>query len=412
MSELPPVANRFLRYVRYDTQSSETSQSYPSTEKQKDLLRVLADELRSLGLDDAVMDEFGYVTATLSSNVPTKVPVVGLIAHADTSPEVSGANVNPQVHANYDGGPIKLNEALSLTPEEGPLLLGHIGGTIITSDGNTLLGADDKAGIAEIMTLLEVLRADASIPHGTLRIAFTPDEEVGKGTEFFDVKKFGVDFAYTVDTGNPGNLENETFCAFSAAVSFKGINVHPGYAKDKLASAIKAAARFVDLLPPDMAPETTEGRQGYMHPHSIRGGVEEATLELILRDFEEAGIRAQQKILEDIGGKVRHDFPKVTVNVSTKESYRNMRFVLEKHPKVIEYAFEAIRRSGLEPKLTAIRGGTDGTWLSYKGLPTPNLFAGGDLFHSRLEWIAVEDMEKTVETLRNLVEVVAEKAKL
>jgi tripeptide aminopeptidase len=409
MSELPPVAKRFLRYVRYDTQSSETSQSYPSTEKQKDLLRVLAGELRGLGLDDAYMDEYGYVTATLRSNVPNKTPVVGLIAHADTSPEVSGANVKPQVHENYDGGPIKLNETLSLTPEEGPLLAGHTGGTIITSDGNTLLGADDKAGIAEIMTLLEVLRADASIPHGTLRIAFTPDEEVGKGTEFFDVKKFGADFAYPVDTGNPGNLENETFCAYSATVSFKGINVHPGYAKDKLASAIKAAARFVDLLPPDMAPETTEGRQGYLHPHSIHGGVEEATLELILRDFEETGIRRQQKILDDIGGKVRHDFPKITVNVSTKESYRNMRFVLEKHPKVIEYAFEAIRRSGLEPKLTAIRGGTDGTWLSYKGLPTPNLFAGGDLFHSRLEWIAVEDMQKTVETLRNLVEVVAEK---
>jgi tripeptide aminopeptidase len=412
MSELPPVAKRFLRYVRYDTQSSETSQSYPSTEKQKDLLRVLADELRGLGLDDACMDEYGYVTATLRSNVPNKVPVVGLIAHADTSPEVSGANVKPQVHKNYDGGPIKLSETLWLTSEEGPLLRGHAGGTIITSDGSTLLGADDKAGIAEIMTLLEVLRADVLIPHGTLRIAFTPDEEVGKGTEFFDVKKFGADFAYTVDTGNPGSLENETFCAFSATVSFKGINVHPGFGKNKLASAIKAAARFVDLLPPDMAPETTEGRQGYLHPHSIHGGVEEATLELILRDFEEAGIRAQQKILENIAGTVRHDFPKVGVNVSTRESYRNMRFVLEKHPKVIEYAFEAIRRVGLEPKLNSIRGGTDGTWLSYRGLPTPNLFAGGDLFHSRLEWIAVEDMQKTVETLRHLVEVVAEKAEL
>jgi tripeptide aminopeptidase len=412
MSELPPVARRFLRYVRYDTQSSESSQSYPSTEKQKDLLRVLAGELRELGLDDAAMDEHGYVIATLPSNTTVSLPVVGLIAHVDTSPEVSGAGVNPQIHEDYDGGPIKLNATLTLTLEDGPLLGNHVGGTIITTDGNTLLGADDKAGVAEIMTLLEVLRAEPGVRHGTLRIAFTPDEEVGRGTEFFDVKKFGAGLAYTVDTGNPGNLENETFCAYSATVTCKGVNVHPGYAKGKLASAIKAAARFVDLLPPDKAPETTEGRQGYLHPHSIRGGVEEVVLELILRDFEEAGIRAQQKILEDIAGKVKRDFPKVGVNVSTRESYRNMRFVLEKHPGVIEYALEAIRRSGLEPKLTAIRGGTDGTWLSYKGLPTPNLFAGGDLFHSRQEWIAVEDMQKTVETLKNLVQVVAERGQL
>ena len=409
MNELPSVAQRFLRYVRYDTQSSETSQTYPSTEKQKELLSVLVNELRDLGLDDAAMDEYGYVMATLRSNVQATVPIIGLIAHVDTSPDVSGAKVNPQVHPDYDGGPIKLNETQRLTPEESPLLLRHIGSTIITSDGNTLLGADDKAGIAEIMALLERLRADVSIPHGTLRIAFTPDEEIGKGTEFFDIGKFDAEYAYTIDTGNLGNVENETFCADLATIAFKGINVHPGLAKDKLASAIKAAARFVDLLPPHMAPETTEERQGYLHPTSIRGGVEEVTMQLILRDFEEIKVLTQRKILDDIAKAVRLDFPKVTIVISIQESYRNMRLVMDKHPQVIEYAFEAIRRSGLEPKLTFIRGGTDGARLSLAGLPTPNLSAGGDLFHSRMEWIAIEDMEKAVATLLHLVQVWVEK---
>ncbi len=409
MSELPSVARRFLRYVKFDTQSSDESPTYPSTEKQKELLNTLVEELRSLGLDDAAMDEHSYVMATLPSNIPAKIPVIGLIAHVDTSPDVSGANVNPQIHSNYDGSSLKLNESVILTPEEAPLLRDHIGGTIFTSDGNTLLGADDKAGVAEIMTFLERLQATPSIPHGTLRIAFTPDEEVGRGTEFFDLGKFGADYAYTIDTGNPGELVNETFCADSAAVIFKGINIHPGFAKDKLVSAVKAAARFVDLLPFHMTPETTGGRQGYIHPNSIKGGVEEVNLQFILRDFEEDRLQAQRKILEDIARVVKLEFPRIVIEISTQESYRNMRFILDQHPQVIENAAEAIRRSGLEPHLTAIRGGTDGAMLSYKGLPTPNIFAGGDLFHSRLEWVAIEDMEKTVETLLKLVQVWAEK---
>ncbi len=409
MAQLPAVAQRFLRYVRYDTQSSESSQTYPSTEKQKALLLVLAEELRDLGLEDAAMDQHGYVMATLPSNVKADAPVIGLMAHVDTSPDVSGANVDPQVHLEYDGGPIKLNENYVLTPEHSPQLRQHVGGAVITTDGNTLLGADDKAGIAEIMTLLERLRDDPSIEHGRLRIAFTPDEEVGAGTRFFDVSKFGAAYAYTADGEDPGEVENETFCANAATVTFKGVNVHPGFAKDKLASAIKAAARFIDLLPAHMAPESTEGRQGYVHPNSVHGGVEEVAVKLILRDFEEAGLKAQQQLLDDIVRVVRHDFPKVDIAVSVQESYRNMRFVLEKHPVVVENALEAVRRAGLEPKLTAIRGGTDGALLSYKGLPTPNLFTGGHLFHSRLEWVAVADMEKAVDTLVHLVQVWAER---
>ena len=411
MNALPPVARRFLRYVRYDTRSSEESSTYPSTEKQKDLQRLLADELRSLGLEDAAMDEYGYVMATLPSNVPAAVPVIGLIAHVDTSPDVSGENVNPLVHAGYDGGPVRLNEDLLLTPEESPALRRHRGGTIITSDGSTLLGADDKAGVAEIMDLLEKIKNDDSIPHGTLRIAFTPDEEVGAGTRFFDLRKFGANYAYTVDTGNTGEIVDETFCADSAAVIFKGINVHPGFAKGKLASAIKAAARFVELLPPHMSPEATEGRQGYLHPNSIQGGVEEVTLQLILRDFEEDRLGDQKKMLEDIAGVVKLNSPGIEIEINVQASYRNMRYILDRHPQVIEYAAEAVRRAGLDPELAAIRGGTDGSHLSYMGLPTPNISAGGDLFHSRREWIAVEDMEKAVQTLLHLVQIWVEKSR-
>jgi len=405
MDELPSVAQRFLRYSVYDTQSSEISKTFPSTKKQKVLLKLLVKELQDLGLEDSAMDEHGYVMATLHSNVQTPVPILGLIAHVDTSPDVSGTNVNPQVHPNYGGSSIKLNETQLLTPEKSPSLLHHINDTIITAGGDTLLGADDKAGIAEIMTLLEQLQSDPSIPHGMLRIAFTVDEEIGKGMDFFDVNKFGAKYAYTVDTGTVGNIENETFCADSVTIVFKGVNIHPGYGKDKLASAVKAAARFVDLLPRHLAPESTEGRQGYIHPTSIQGSVEQVTLKLILRDFEENGLMMQRKILNDVLNVLKVDFPNVDSIISIKKTYRNMRLVLEKHPEVVERALEAVSRSGLEPKLTFIRGGTDGARLSYLGVPTPNLFAGGDLVHSRLEWISVEDMEKAVETLVNLVQV-------
>jgi len=409
MAEQPPVVQRLLRYVRIDTQSEEGVEAYPSTEKQKDLSRLLVEELKALGLDDAEMDEHGYVTATLEATVDHDVPVIGLIAHVDTSPEVSGKDVKPQLHEEYDGGPIKLNDEFTLTPEQSPQLLKFKGDTIITSDGSTLLGADNKAGIAEIMTLVERLKADDTIPHGKIRVAFTCDEEVGRGVDFFDVEKYGVKYAYTVDGETPGEIENETFCADSATLTVTGINVHPGYAKDKLVSAIKAASMFVGLLPPEMTPETTEKREGYIHPIAITGGVESVTVKMILRDFDEAPLRAQRDILEGIADKVRGAFPKAQIDLAYSESYRNMRFVLDDHPKVTEYGMEAVRRAGMEPVLNLIRGGTDGARLSFMGVPTPNIFTGGHLFHSRFEWIPVQGMEACVNTLVELVKLWAEK---
>jgi tripeptide aminopeptidase len=410
MPEHPSVVERFLRYVRIDTQSCEGVENVPSTEKQKELSRLLAGELRELGVADAEMDEHGQVMGSLRGNVSHSVPAIGLIAHVDTSPEVSGANVKPQLHQSYDGGVIRLAGGLELGPEQSPELRDHLGGTIITSDGTTLLGADNKAGCAEIMTLVERLQRDPEIPHGPLRIAFTCDEEVGNGTKFFDVTRFGAKYAYTVDGESPGEVENETFCADSATVTLRGINVHPGYAKDKLVSAIKAAADFVALLPPWMAPETTEKRQGYLHPVSVKGGVEETVLKLILRDFDESPLRAQRGILEELAAVVRRRYPRLAVEIVYEESYRNMRFVLDAHPPVVEYALEAVHRAGLTPRLNLIRGGTDGSRLSYRGVPTPNLFTGGRLFHSRAEWIAVEAMVAAVETLVQLVQIWTEKS--
>jgi tripeptide aminopeptidase len=410
MPEQPQVVQRFLRYARIDTQSREGVEDYPSTDKQKELSRLLAEELRELGVADAQMDEHGYVMGTVESNLDHEAPVIGLIAHVDTSPEVSGAGVNPRLHPDYDGGAIRLNDDHTLTPEQSPQLLKFVGGTIITTDGTTLLGADNKAGCAEIMTLVQRLRDDPSIPHGKLRIAYTCDEEVGNGVKFFDVGKFGADYAYTVDGETPGEVENETFCADSATVKITGVNVHPGYAKDKLESAIKAAAMFIEHLPLHMAPETTERRQGYLHPISISGGVEEVTIKMILRDFDEQPLRAQREILEGIAGRVRGAFPRAGVELTYAESYRNMRFVLEDHPRVVDNALEAVKRAGMDPVLNLIRGGTDGARLSFMGLPTPNIFTGGHLFHSRYEWIAVEGMQAAVDTLVHLVQIWAEPA--
>jgi len=408
MSELPPVVERFLRYVKIDTQSAEDSQTYPSTEKQKDLSRLLVGELQALGITDAAMNEHGYVIGTVPTNLSYEAPVIGLIAHVDTSPEVSGAGVNPQLHRDYDGGPIELGHGFTLTPGQSPDLLQNKGNTIITTDGSTLLGADNKAGVAEIITLVERLRADPAIPHGKLRLAFTCDEEVGNGTKHFDVEAFGADYAYTVDGEAPGEIENETFCADSATIKITGVNVHPGYAKDKLVNAVRAAAAIIDLLPKEMAPETTEGRQGYLHPVSVAGNVEEATIKLILRDFDEEPLRAQRDLLGGIIARAQAAFPRAGIEVSYAESYRNMRFVLDQHPRVVEHAMEAVRRAGLKARLNIIRGGTDGARLSFLGLPTPNIFTGGHLFHSRFEWVAVEGMQAAVETLVQLVQVWAE----
>lgn len=406
-----PVVQRFLRYVSYDTQSSEDSSTYPSTEKQKILGRLLVEELRALGVEDAELDPHGYVFGTVPSNVDFEVPVLGLIAHIDTSPEVSGHNVQPQVHPDYAGGPLRLGPEHVLSVELSPALADNIGNTIITTDGTTLLGADDKAGIAEIMTLIERLRDEPTIHHGKLRVAFTVDEEVGTGTQHFDVARFGAAYAYTIDGESPGEIENETFCADSAVVTFTGVNVHPGYAKDKLVNAAKAAALFVSLLPKDKTPESTEGRQGYVHPVSVHGTVEETRVKLILRAFEEQPLADFRALLEEIGMRVREAYPGIGVGFEYEESYRNMRFVLDKHPEVVDSALEAVRRAGLEPRLSLIRGGTDGARLSYMGLPTPNIFAGGHLFHSRYEWIAAEGMQAAVETLVQLVQVWVERAR-
>ncbi|MGA1848264.1 MAG: peptidase T [Thermoplasmatota archaeon] len=404
------VLERFLRYVKVWTTSQEgIEENYPSTERQKDLLQMLVSELREMGLEDAQMDQYGYVMATLPSNLDREreVPVVGLIAHVDTSPEVSGENVNPLIHEAYDGGDLTLSEDVVIKVEENPHLLENIGNTIITSDGSTLLGADDKAGVAEIMAALKVLVDDPSIPHGKVRIGFTPDEEVGNGTKFFDVERFGADLAYTIDGGEKGEVEDETFNAMSATFTVKGINVHPGYAKDKMVNSLRIACEIVNMVPDTIAPETTEGRIGYLHPHHIEGGVEQSTLKLLIRDFTMEGMGEKVNILENIAELQRARHPRAVIDLDIKESYRNMKFKLDEDPRVVEYAVEAVKRAGIDPIKAIIRGGTDGAMLSYKGLLTPNLFAGGMNFHSRREYVPLESMEASVKTIIELLKLYA-----
>ncbi|HOU17695.1 MAG TPA: peptidase T [Candidatus Marinimicrobia bacterium] len=411
------ILERFFRYVKIDTQSQEdVTDRYPSTAKQLDLAKILVKELIDLGLKDAAMDEFGIVMATLPSNLaPTeaaRIPVIGLIAHLDTSPEVSGKDVKPIIHQNYRGGDIKLpgDPNVIIRQSENPILAEKIGEDIVTSDGTTLLGADDKAGIAEIMSFLSYLQKHPDIKHGTLRIAFTPDEEVGAGTDHFDVKKFGADFAYTVDGETVGEIEIETFNASAGIFTVHGINVHPGYAKGKMVNAIPIAAEIVRLIDREPSPATTEKREGYLHPYVIEGGVEKVTLRVLLRDFDADGIRAKTVRLNEIRDQVASQFPRARVELEVKESYKNMYVKLAENPKVIEYALEATRRAGIQPKTQIIRGGTDGAKLCFMGLPTPNIFTGGHNFHSKQEWISVQDMEKTVATLVNLVQVWVEKS--
>lgn len=411
------MIERFERYVKIDTQSEEDAENvYPSTEKQKDLLKLLVQELKDLGLDDAAMDKYGYVMATypgnLSESENAKVPVVGLLAHVDTSPEVSGKDVKPIHHKNYQGGPIPLpgDTSVILKPEDNPELPKKIGHDLITSDGTTLLGADNKAGIAEIMTLLSCLKKHPEVKHGTLRIGFTPDEEVGNGTKFFDVKKFAADFAYTIDGETLGEVENETFNAAAAVFKVKGIGVHPGYAKNKLVNAIRIIAEIIEAIKDDPAPETTEKREGYLHPYVLNGSTEEATVKMLIRDFEMSGIEEKEKQLQSIRDEIAARHPKSVIELELSRQYKNMRFKIEEKPEVIEYAMEAVRRADIEPKLHLIRGGTDGARLCYEGLLTPNIFTGGHNFHSKQEWISIQDMGKTVETLVNLLQVWVEKS--
>jgi tripeptide aminopeptidase len=398
--------DRFLRYVTYDTQSAEGSDSTPSTTKQLALLDRLVEELKELGVADAVRTEHGVVMATVPATSSKKsVPVIGFIAHVDTSPEESGAGVKPIVHANWQGQDIALPDdpSIVLRASEIPALKEQIGNDIVTASGTTLLGADNKAGVAAIMAAVEHLVQHPEIAHGTVRVAFTPDEEIGRGADRFDVGAFGAMCAYTVDGEGRGRLESETFSGDSMTVTFRGFNTHPGFAKGRMVNAIKAAADFVAHLPEGrLSPETTTAREGFVHPYVIEGGVGSSTVRFIVRDFDNAGLTEMEKLLERLAQETAARWPGVTATCRVKESYRNLREVLDRFPQVVENAREAIRRAGLPLRETAIRGGTDGSRLSFMGLPTPNLSAGENNFHSKLEWVSAQDMEKSAETIVHL----------
>ncbi|EKS28016.1 peptidase T [Afipia felis] len=407
------VLERFLRYVRIDTQSDPESPTTPSTEKQKDLGRVLAQELRDLGLADAHLDEHGYVYATLPANTGKKVPVVCFCSHMDTSPDCSGKDVKPQIVKNYQGGDIVLpaDSSQVIRFSEHPALANQIGHDIVTTDGTTLLGADNKAGVAEIMDAVQVLLANPQIKHGTIKILFTPDEEIGRGVDKIDLRKLGADVAYTIDGESAGSIEDESFSADAATIRIQGVSAHPGMAKGKMEHAIKIAARIIDALPKDtLTPETTEGREGFLHPVGITGALEETTLHYIVRDFTEAGLKKKEALLEHTVAEVMKDFPRSTCRIEIREQYRNMKEIVDRQPEIVDYAVEAIRRAGLKPERGSIRGGTDGSRLSFMGLPCPNIFAGEHAFHSRLEWVSVQDMEAAVRTIVHLAAIWEERA--
>jgi tripeptide aminopeptidase len=411
--------DRFIRYAKIDTQSKDDVESYPSTPKQFDLLNLLVKELNELGLKDVAIDTHGYVMATVPGNLPQshkafgKVPTIGFIAHVDTSPSTSGANVQPQV-ITYQGGDIVLpgNTAVVIRVGENPDLAANTGKTIVTSDGTTLLGADDKAGIAIIMTAAQTLVNNPSLLHGDIRIAFTPDEEVGNGTKYFDIQKFGARFAYTVDGDTPGELNKETFSANQAIIKVHGRNIHPGSAKNIMVNSIRAMADIIVRMPKEIAPETTEGNEPYIHPHVLEGEEAESTLKILLRDFQTAGLDVLKQRLEKIIAEVRPLHPKAKIELEIKEQYRNMRDYMGTDRRVLDCLWEATKRAGLEPKWVPIRGGTDGSRLTEKGLPTPNIFTGGHNYHGPTEWLSVWGMEKSVDTIVHLTQVWVEKSTL
>jgi len=397
------VLERFLRYVRFDTRSDENSTTVPSTATQLVFQRALVEELKALGLSDAALDEHGYVMATVPATTKkAAVPAIGFIAHVDTSPEMSGTNVVPIVHERYDGRDIVLpdDRTAILRLSDNPSLAQQIGHDIVTASGATLLGADDKAGVAEIVTAAEYLMAHPEISHGVVRIAFTPDEEIGRGATHFDVPKFGCRCAYTLDGGTRGDVESESFSADAMTLTFDGFNTHPGYAKGRMVNAIKVAADFIHHLPSDrLSPETTEGYEGFVHPYVQQSGVDRTTVRLIVRDFRTEGLKEKEALVERVAREAAARHAGARVEIAIEEQYRNMKTVLDQHPEVVEYAYEAVRRAGVEVRATPIRGGTDGSKLSFMGLPTPNLFAGEHNFHSRLEWVSRQDMEKAVDVI-------------
>ncbi|MCL2650652.1 MAG: peptidase T [Candidatus Azobacteroides sp.] len=402
------VVDRFFNYVSFDTQSDETTETTPSTAKQMVFAKALQQELKSMGLKDITLDEHAYLMATLPANTDKDLLVIGFIAHLDTSPDMSGENVQPQIIKNYDGKDIILckEENIVLSPKDFPELLDYTGEDLIVTNGKTLLGSDDKAGIAEIITAIQYLQEHSEIKHGKIRIAFNPDEEIGMGASKFDVDLFGCDWAYTIDGGEIGELEYENFNAASAKITVRGRNVHPGYAKNKMINAMHIAMKFADMLPAEQRPEHTEGYEGFFHLTGMTGTVEEATLSYIVRDHNRILFEKRLKVLENITGYLNSQYPN-TVQLEIKQQYRNMREIVEPQKHIIDLAFKAMEAVGVKPKVKPIRGGTDGAQLSFKGLPCPNIFAGGLNFHGRYEFIPIQSMEKAVQVIVKIVELLA-----
>ncbi|WP_420409673.1 peptidase T [Hoeflea sp.] len=406
------VLDRLLNYVVIDTQSDPASSAQPSTEKQKDLARVLVEELLVLGLEDAHMDEHGNVYATLPATTNKNVPVIGFCAHMDTAPDFSGTNVKPNIVRDYQGGDIRLpgDSSRVITLSEHPDLADQIGHDIVTTDGTTLLGADDKAGVAEIMTALATLVTTPDIAHGVIKVLFTTDEEIGRGADKVDLEKLGADFGYTMDGGRVGETNDETFSADGVTIDITGVAQHPGTSKGVMENAIKIASDIVARLPKDLAPETTDGREGFIHPVGISGSMDAARLEFIIRDFVDEGLSEKEALLRSLAEEVMTGYPGSTMRFTVSEQYRNMKQVLDRHPEIMDNLLEAVRRVGLEPVTRPIRGGTDGSRLSFMGLPCPNIYTGGHSYHSPLEWISVQDMQKSVDTIVELVKVWEEQA--
>lgn len=407
------ASERFMRYVQIDTQSDPVSNTYPTTEKQKDLSEILVKELKQIGIAGAETDEHGYVYATIPSNSHKKVQAICFCAHVDTAPDASGTGVKPILHKNYQGQDIVLPDDKNqvLRKPDFPYLEKLIGHDIITASGTTLLGSDDKAGVAEIMDAANFLITHPEVKHGAIKILFTPDEEVGKGTAKLDPKKLGADYGYTLDGGEAGSLEDETFSADSVQLMINGVITHPGYAKNKMVNALKIAADVVASLPrAELSPETTEGREGFIHPVRVDGIAEKATIDFIIRDFVTEGLKKKEDFLLSLVEMVMENYPAASFQFNVQEQYRNMKEVLDQHPQVVDYAKEAIGRSGLQLKMESIRGGTDGSRLSFMGLPCPNLFAAEQAIHSKLEFISVQDMNKAVETIVHLAKIWEEKS--
>lgn len=407
------VAKRFMRYVQIDTQSDAASATFPSTAKQLNLSKQLVQELLEIGLNDAKLDENGYVTATIPSNTDKNVPVICFCSHVDTSPDCSGTNVKPIVHPNYQGQDLVLPDDNSVVIRfaEHKDLAEQIGNDIITASGTTLLGADDKAGVAEIMDAARILVNNPQIKHGDIKILFTPDEEIGRGVDFVNLEKLGAQFAYTMDGERAGTIEDETFSADAATVTIHGVSVHPGFAKNKMQSAIKIASKVVDSLPTNrLSPESTSGKQGFVHPTNISGTVEKATIGFIVRDHDTANLAKHEAELEEIVKSTIAQYPGTAYTFETKEQYRNMKEVLDQYPQIMEIGLEAIERAGMKAEKRSIRGGTDGSRLSFMGLPCPNVFAGGHAFHGKMEWVSVQDMEKAVKTILHIASLWEEKS--